>query len=535
MTQKEDELRSEQEIVLSRLDYEAVLFDLDGVVTRTAKVHAKAWKRLFDTYLENRARREGDKFEPFSVDSDYTRYVDGKPRYDGVESFLESRGIELPRGTPDDPPSEETICGLGNRKNELFTDVLERDGVETYQSTVDLINDLRARTFKTAIISSSKNCSRVLEQAGLSDLFDAKVDGRDAERLSLEGKPAPDIFLAAAHRLLVNPGMAVVVEDALAGVEAGKRGGFGFVIGVDRAEQSEKLLERGADVVVTDLSEVQIGDAPPPEETDIDNLPSALDHIEDIGEQVARRGLALFLDYDGTLTPIVDHPEDAVLHDVMRGIVQRLSKKSPVAVISGRDLEDVRALVRIDDIVYAGSHGFDIEGNLPGQKSISYQRGNHFLPILDEAEKKLKDLLSDVRGAQVERKKYSIAIHYRNVEEEDVPRVEEAVDRVHADEESLEKSSGKKVWELRPGIEWDKGKALWWLIERFGFDRKSILPVYIGDDTTDEDAFRALRGEGVGIVVADENRKTLAQYRLRDPDEVGQFIDALRTTMEEHS
>ncbi len=532
MTARGRESAGEPAIVLSRLDYEAVLFDLDGVVTNTATVHAKAWKQLFDDFLEERADREGRPFEPFRTDVDYPRYVDGKPRYDGVESFLRSRDIELPRGNPDDPPGEETVCGLGNRKNELFTAVLERDGVETFGSTVDLIHDLRARTFKTAIISSSKNCGRVLEKAGLTDLFDARVDGRDAERFNFEGKPAPDIFLAAARRLMVEPEMAVVVEDALAGVEAGRRGDFGFVIGVDRVGQSEVLLERGADVVVSDLSEVAIGDAPPPQGTDLNRLPSALDHVRDIGEQAEKRGLALFLDYDGTLTPIVDHPEDAVMDDMMRAVVRSLSKQCPVAIISGRDLRDVRRLVQIDGIVYAGSHGFDIEGNVPGGPRITYQRGNHFLPILDDAESRLQELLDGVEGAWVERKKYSIAVHYRNVREEDVREVEEAVDSVHGEQDALEKSSGKKIWELRPGIEWDKGRALWWLIERLGIDRGSVVPLYIGDDTTDEDAFRALRGEGVGIVVGDEERKTLAQYRLQNTDEVRQFLDELRTALE---
>jgi beta-phosphoglucomutase family hydrolase len=239
-------------------EMEAVVFDTDGVITDTAGVHSEAWKEMFDEYLEAHARAAGEPFRPFT-DEDYLRYVDGKPRYDGVRSFLQSRDISLPEGSSDDPPSAETVRGLGNRKNERFLQVLRDQGAVPYPTTVELIEELHARDIATAVISSSRNCEAVLEAAGVRHLFAVKVDGIDSARLGLAGKPDPDIFLEAARRLDVEPERAVVVEDALSGVEAGRRGGFGLVVGVDRGDQAEQLSSHGADVVVSDLGELLPG------------------------------------------------------------------------------------------------------------------------------------------------------------------------------------------------------------------------------------------------------------------------------------
>lgn len=245
-----------RERTVTRDDFDAVIFDLDGVVTRTATVHARAWKRVFDDFLRERAELAGERFEPFQIDVDYPRHVDGKPRYDGVRDFLASRGIELPEGEPDDPPDRATVCGLGNRKNELYNELLESGGVEIFEDTVERIRHWRRLGFKTAIVSSSRNCGAVLGAAGLTDLFDVRVDGSVAARLGLEGKPAPDIFVKAAELLGVEPARAVVFEDAVSGVEAGRAGGFGWVVGVDRVGAKEALLESGADTVVSDLREL---------------------------------------------------------------------------------------------------------------------------------------------------------------------------------------------------------------------------------------------------------------------------------------
>ncbi|QBQ55791.1 beta-phosphoglucomutase family hydrolase [Nitrosococcus wardiae] len=250
-------------IRLSPRDYDAVLFDLDGVLTQTASVHAAAWKRLFDAFLKRRAAQTGEAFKPFDIEHDYRRYVDGKPRYDGVATFLESRGIDLPFGSPEDSLEAQTVQALGRLKDQYFKQHLEQHGVEVYDAAITLVRILRAQEIRTAVVSSSNNCAAVLEATGIAQLFDTRVDGRDITRLHLKGKPAPDAFLEAARRLKVEPSRAVVVEDAIAGVEAGRAGLFGGVIGVDRICQSQSLREAGADIVVTNLAQVQVAVEPP--------------------------------------------------------------------------------------------------------------------------------------------------------------------------------------------------------------------------------------------------------------------------------
>jgi beta-phosphoglucomutase family hydrolase len=234
---------------------EAVIFDLDGVVTDTATVHRVAWKQLFDDFLRHRAAQTGEPFAEFT-DADYLTYVDGKPRYDGAASFLASRGIALPYGDPSDEPGSGTLCGLANRKNDLFQKVLSDHGVTRFETSVALIVELRGRGVRTAVVSSSRNCREVVERAGLTALFDAMVDGSVADELGLPGKPDPAMFLEAARRLEVPAARTAVVEDAVSGVEAGRRGGFAPVIGVDRVGQAGELLRHGADIVVQDLGEL---------------------------------------------------------------------------------------------------------------------------------------------------------------------------------------------------------------------------------------------------------------------------------------
>jgi len=244
-------------VIIEGFPAAAVIFDLDGVVTDTAGVHAAAWKELFDGYLRARSDRTGEPFVPFDHDRDYSRYVDGMPRFEGVRSFLASRGIELREGDPEEGDSVETVTGLGLRKNRYFLARLA-EGVRCFPSSVDFIERLKAAGLPRAIVSSSRNCVPVLEAAGLVDMFDTKVDGLDAEAAGLKGKPDPDVFLMASGKLGVEPGQAVVIEDALAGVEAGRRGGFGLVVGVDRHGNAAALRENGADVVVSDLAALSV-------------------------------------------------------------------------------------------------------------------------------------------------------------------------------------------------------------------------------------------------------------------------------------
>jgi beta-phosphoglucomutase family hydrolase len=234
----------------------ACLFDLDGVLTQTAKVHAAAWKQMFDDYLRQRAASRGEAFRPFDPLGDYDEYVDGKPRDEGVRSFLASRRIRLPEGSADDPPGTDTIHGLGNRKNEIMLELIRSQGVQPYEGSVRYVQAARAAGLRRAVVSSSTNCHDVLAAAGIGDLFEAVIDGVTAERQHLKGKPAPDTFLQGARALGVQPAHAAVFEDALAGVHAGRAGGFGFVVGVDRVGQAEALRAHGASVVVRDLAEL---------------------------------------------------------------------------------------------------------------------------------------------------------------------------------------------------------------------------------------------------------------------------------------
>ncbi|MBP2703382.1 beta-phosphoglucomutase family hydrolase [Microbispora sp. RL4-1S] len=232
------------------------LFDMDGVLTRTATVHATAWKEMFDAFLRERARREGTAFVPFDKEADYERYVDGKRRLDGTRGFLAARGIELPEGGPADPPDAETVYGLSNRKNDLVRTILDRDGVEVYPGSLRYLRAARDAGMRRAVVSSSANTERVLAAAGLGDLIEARIDGAVAQRRDLPGKPAPDMYLAGADALGLKPDEAAVFEDAQAGVAAGRAGGFACVVGVDRLGQADALRANGADVVVTDLAEL---------------------------------------------------------------------------------------------------------------------------------------------------------------------------------------------------------------------------------------------------------------------------------------
>jgi alpha,alpha-trehalase len=510
--------------LISPRSYRAILFDLDGVVTKTNALHQAAWKEVFDQFLEDWSAATGAIVPPFDEESDFRRYVDGVPRVAGIRRFLTSRGIEIPQGSADDRPPERTLLGLSQAKHQAFVRLLSKYGVEVYEPAVELARQARAAGIKTGLVTSSRHCSLVLQTAGISDLFDLTIDGNEAERMGLRGKPHPDGFEAAARGLLVPSACAVVLDDAVTGVLSAHLGMFGCVIGVDRTGHPEALQASGADLVVTNLRQIAVIREGELIRQPSAELPSALSCLSFIRKLARRKRLVVFLDYDGTLSPIVDRPEDAILPPDTRAAIERLADRYSVAVVSGRDLDDVRRLVSIPNIFYAGSHGFEIL--TPDERRIISDEVLEYLPLLDSTQSRLEAATRNIPGAAVERKKFSLAVHYRNVLIDRVQEVREVVDSCLAETPDLRMTPGKKVFDFQPRLEWDKGKALLWMLRTLGLDGCATLPLYIGDDVTDEDAFREVQERGVSIVVRDEPRTTAARYALEDPEQVQIFLQS---------
>lgn len=522
---------------MQKLD--AVIFDTDGVITQTAAVHFTAWKDVFDEFLD--AHATGDAAEPFT-DADYRVHVDGISRYDGVDAFLRSRGFELPRGDPDDAPGDDTVCAVGNKKNASFAAAIERHGVRPYTTTRRFIEALHDKGIRTAVISASKNCEMVLRAAGMLDLFEVRVDGNDAAEIGFPGKPAPDVFLEAARRLGVDVAAAAVVEDAISGVSAGRAGGFGLVVGLDRTRNPDPLAEF-ADIVVPDLSDLgvfDLGDDGSPGSAGVQRIVPARAWLPDLSDaltdydltrQIAGKTVAVFCDYDGALTPIVDRPEDATIPPDTLDAIEALADLTVVGVVSGRDLTDVMAMVPTERVWFAGSHGFDVRR--PDGTREEFPEGAAALPELASAEQQLAERLGTIDGAWAERKRFAIAVHHRATPDEQIADLEAIIAEVAADHDGLRMTGGKKIFELRPDIDWHKGKAVRWLIEAAGLDPATTLAMFIGDDVTDEDGFAEVRSRGVGVVVGTEDRYTAAHLRVDDPDATRRLLEDLARRLEE--
>lgn len=512
---------STQRVRIDPRIHDAVLFDLDGVITDTASLHAAAWARMFDEYLGGRPVAEAENHDPFTPD-DYRHFIDGKPRYDGVRDFLASRGVTLPWGSAGDAPATETVCGLGNRKQELFAAAIAT-GVPVFESTVALVRRLIGTGVRVAVFSASRNCATVLQTAGIADLFEARVDGVVADELDLPGKPDPAMLLEAARRLGARPGRTVVVEDSEAGVTAGRAGGFGLVIGVDRTGEGGATLKQcGADVVVGDLAEVLVRSI----DRRMSTLPDALAAFGQLAGVVGARRPAIFFDFDGTLSDIVDQPGAAALVPGAARVLQSLAALYPVAVLSGRGLEDIQARVGIPGLWYAGSHGFEMVG--PDGSYHRNETAAEAIPVLADAAAELTERLASIPGVTVEHKRYAVAVHYRNAAPGAATAVTAAVHDVGG-RNGLKVTSGRKVVELRPNLDWDKGRTLEWISDQVA-GQEPLLPIFIGDDLTDEDGFDSVLHDGIGIVVRhleDGDRATAARFSLDDPAHVREFIERL--------
>lgn len=507
--------------------FDAAVFDLDGVITDTASVHLGAWTQLFNGFLDERATAgtASGSEEDLSAftEEDYRRDVDGKPRLDGIRSLLATRGIEV---------DDDTVRELAERKNHAFLQRLDEDGVTVFDSTVRLIHRLHLAGIRTAIFSASRNAGPVLERAGLSELFEARVDGCTADDLDLAGKPDPAVPLEAARRVGAEAARTILVEDARAGVEAGRRGGFGHVIGIDRHGDPEELRRHGADVVVSDLDEVRLE----VQDRAISEVPDATQRWETVAGLLRGLRPVVFLDFDGTLAPIVDEPDDAALPPRTREVVERLASRCTVAVVSGRDLRDVRSRLDIPGLWVAGSHGFELVG--PDGEHHEQARADDALPALDDAEARLGEDLADAAGVQVERKRFAIAVHTRRAAGDMTERAERAVDEVASELPGLRVTGGRAIRELRPDVDWDKGTALRWVLEQLPSDGdpRSRVAVYAGDDLTDEDALREVQPDGVGIVVANDehgDRATFAHGQVDSPDALRALLERFAELLEE--
>lgn len=539
---------------MKKYHFEGVIFDLDGVITQTAKVHARSWKAMFDEFLKIYYEKKGEPFKPFSIDVDYTEFVDGKPRYEGVQSFLESRNIDLPFGETDDEPSHNTCCGLGNMKNIKFREIVQKKGAELYAPTIEFIKDLKAAGIKVGVASSSKNCEFILDSAGLKHLFGTIVDGNVSARLGLKGKPEGDIFLRAARNIGVDPSRSMVVEDATSGVSAGRNAGFGLVVGVARKNNADLLINNGADIVIRRLSEISVEQTerwflqkPEPLASSWDRnnkiltLPPEDPHEKSkiiINPWIFRSARAsllnsrkpvFFLAYDGTLAPIVDNPDEATMSENMRDTLKKLSELYTVAIISGRTRSTIEKMVGIEGLIYAGSHGLDIAGD--GMKML-HPEADQYISLMDDIHADLQSELGDIPGIFIKNKVYTVAVHTRLVPNESIKQIEDKIKNVVNNSEALKLISGNMVHEIMPFIEWDKGQAIRWIMKEkdYNWDESSV--VYIGDDVTDHFAFRVIRTRGTGIIVCDGTKASAAHFRVSSTLDVR---DLLETIIEHHS
>ncbi|WP_162619480.1 trehalose-phosphatase [Salinicola peritrichatus] len=498
---------------------EACVFDLDGVVTRTQKLHCQAWKSIFDDYLKSRTARHNKSFIPFDAEKDYWLHVDGRSPVEGVKRFLTSRSMILPEGNENDSVEQETVQGLANKKDELFRMLLERDGVEVIETTVVFIRSIRAAGLKSALVSSSRNARQVLDKAGLTGLFDVCIDGVEAEVQRLHGKPSPDVYRYAAKKLNLEPIRLLTIEGTLSGIESAKSAGYGLIVAIGGDGKRSVLIQHGADMVITDLMELH--------RSDLFRQSGVNQYFSIIVRRLENKAPAIFLDYDGALRPMIARPEMALLDITMRETLDRLSKKVFIGIISSRDLYDVADLMGSDNLVYTGSHGLDIAE--PNGIRMECPEAIEHLPILDWAERRLRRQLATVEGVIVERKRFSIAVHYRLVSSENVNAIDNLVARViEMALPALRRTGGKKTFEIRPAVEWDKGKALLWLLKTLDVNSSRLLPFCIGGDEADEDAFDVSQGKnGIGVIVFSVSSLTTACFRLNDVADVKTVLDRL--------
>ena len=488
----------------------AVIFDLDGVLTETQRLHAAAWEEMFNEFLKERGET------PFIRGHDYREYLDGKPRENGIRSFLESRNIHL---------TDQEIKILGKRKNDLYLELLQKEGPGLISDSFSFVVSLHRKSVPMAVVSSSRNARFIMKETGLDQLIKVIVDPQVAERENLQGKPSPDYFLKACKLLKVNASESFMVEDAISGVVSGKKAGFKKVIGIKTNNDPlgmGELQKAGADEVVSNLWQIKdIGE--------LLNLPHALDHFASVMN--SKSGYFLFLDFDGTISEIVENPEDASPIAGIVEIISDLARKIPVCIITGRDTSVIRNLINLPEVYYAACHGFEITG--PQNYHYDLRAARELKPDFDTAESYLTQEFETIAGIVIERKTFGLAIHYRMIRSE--KEINHVITKVtdYVKENSMFKlRPGEEVIEMVPNLNWDKGQALLKLYEVLDLPKNIFPPLYLGDGKTDEDAFREMIFWGTPILVGDTSRPTLARYRLNNPGESRAFLKKVSSLLE---
>lgn len=431
---------------IDRRYHDAVIVGLDNVVDKATRVHAAAWTKFLDDYLTRRPQRTGEDHCPLTHD-DYRRFLAGKP--DGVADFLAARGIRLPPGSPTDL-TDDTVYGLQNLERQTFLQLLNT-GVPEGKSIASFARRLQVAGVRVAAHTSHRNYGHTLDATGLAEVFAVFVDGAVTAELGLPAEPNPAGLIETAKRLGANPGRCVVIDSCQTGLRAGRNGGFALVIAVDAHGDAENLLSSGADAVVADLAAVTVGSG----DAAISTIPDALQVYSQLKRLLTGRRPAVFLDFDGTLSDIVERPEAATLVDGAAEALRALAAQCPVAVISGRDLADVRNRVKVDGLWLAGSHGFELVA--PDGSHHQNAAATAAIDGLAEAAAQLADALREIAGAVVEHKRFAVVVHYRNVADDSVDNLIAAVRRLgHA--AGLRVTTGRKVVELRPDIAWTRAK-----------------------------------------------------------------------------
>ena len=485
------------------LPYSGIILDVDGVITDTRNYHFEAWKDILDDYLSR--KNETKKFTRF----DYEKYVDGRIRSEGIRNFFRAYNIEV---------LDEEVRRIGDQKNQAYQNFLKISPPKLFPEVIECLKSWKGKGIKIAVVSSSQSGRMIVDNLKIKNLIDICIDGIDGHEMNLRSKPEPDYFNEAVKQLGLQNSECALVEDSIIGIEAGKKMGLMTIYGMSRVGQTpaKQLYQSGADVVIKSLLEIGI-------------MKNAISSWEDIKDHIGEREIALFIDFDGTLSNIVSSPIEAKILESSQVIIKDLSKAIKIAVVSGRDRIDVKGKVAIENIFYLGCHGLDMSG--PGCFHYRVDDAEKYLPELEEATQALKDSTSEIKGILIEKKPFATAVHYRMSPEEAEGKVFEISQKILSTYPHLKIKKGKKVIEFMPKVDWDKGQAIKKLCEILDINSKSTMPVYIGDDETDEDAFHELHGKGIGIRVdGNANPDTYANYVLNDPSEVSRFLEILSET-----